>query len=376
MILIDYSSILHRKIFSSISQLKLKPQDGKYITSEFIQYTKYQILQELFQISTEFGPRFGELVICLDNKSPEGYWRKDVLSSYKMGRSKDRKESNIEFSEVWPELNALTNCIQENLPWKCVEVHRAEADDIILVLAEEFKKFNPDLDYSKPEVLIHSPDKDMIQVQFGTDAIKQYSALTNKYLTANSKADSLEKWLMEHVCLGDISDSVPKIVDGTEFSENFINYLKENSVKDLEPLAFRNSMEIPAQDKIKLIQDYDIQYYNRAGAPQGKDVYKRSRLGPALLTKAIAKHGSLDAYLDSNPLYRMNYERNKTLVLTEGIPEYIYNAVIMSYNEAKDDYNHTGLEEYLQENNLSSLLLEVPHGITSKRGEISVEDFW
>ena len=83
MILVDFSSIIHRKIFTSITSMRPQKENGKYITSDFIDFTKYQIFDELFSISREFGPRFGELVICLDNKSPEGYWRKDVLPSYK-----------------------------------------------------------------------------------------------------------------------------------------------------------------------------------------------------------------------------------------------------------------------------------------------------
>ena len=45
MILIDYSSIMHRKIFTSITNMKPAKEDGKYVTSEFIGLTKYQILQ-------------------------------------------------------------------------------------------------------------------------------------------------------------------------------------------------------------------------------------------------------------------------------------------------------------------------------------------
>ena len=375
MILIDYSSIIHRKIYSSITSMKPKKVNGKYITSEFIDFTKYQIIQELFSIEREFSSKYGNLVICLDNKSPEGYWRNDFLKSYKCGRSKARIESDIDFETVWPEIHSLTDCILKNLPWRTIEIHRAEADDLILVLAEEFIKFNPILDYTKSLTLIHSPDKDMIQSQYGNNVIDQYSALTNKWLTPDTKSESMEDWLLEHVCLGDVADSVPKIVQDTEFSESFIEYLKDNNVDELEPLKFRNS-SLSVQEKVNLIQNFDVYKYNRAGEQLEKDVYRTIRFGPSNLAKEIKKFGSLDSYLDSNPLYRENYERNKILVLTEGIPDYIRENILKGFKDASVEYSHKEFEKYLNENNLSSLLLELPASFSSKRGEISAEDFW
>lgn len=376
MILIDYSSILHRKIFTSITNMKPSIVDGKYVTQEFIGFTKYQILEELFKIEREYGAKYGELVICMDNKSPEGYWRVDVLSTYKQHRSKNRQESDIDFSTVWPEINALTEVIVENLPWRCIEVHRAEADDIILVIASEFKKFNPILDYSKPLILIHSPDKDMIQEQDSTGVIHQYSALTNKWIEPENKNSNMKEWLMEHVCLGDKSDDVPKIVDNTEFSDNFIIYLEKNGIKDLTPPSFKASKTLSKEQKVKLLTEYDVYNFNRAGEQQEKDIYKKISFGPKTLTKKIKEFGSLDNFIDSNPQYRYNYERNKKLVLTEGIPDYIREGVLKAFAGAKYDYNFKAFEEYLSENNLSSVLMELPSTFSSKRGELTAEDFW
>ena len=88
MILIDYSSIMHRKIFTSITNMRPAKEDGSTLPRKFIGLTKYQILKELFDISKDFESKYGDMVICLDNKSLEGYWRKDFYKSYKSGRSK------------------------------------------------------------------------------------------------------------------------------------------------------------------------------------------------------------------------------------------------------------------------------------------------
>ena len=47
MILLDFSAVMHQCIFSAISTIKPKEVDGQYETKEFIQYTKYRILEEI-----------------------------------------------------------------------------------------------------------------------------------------------------------------------------------------------------------------------------------------------------------------------------------------------------------------------------------------
>ena len=49
----------------------------------------------------------------------------------------------------------------------------------------------------------------------------------------------MDGWLLEHICLGDVADEVPKIVDHTEFSDNFIAYLQENDIEQLTPKEFK-----------------------------------------------------------------------------------------------------------------------------------------
>lgn len=338
---------------------------NKYVTAEFVNLTKHYILEELFQIKQEFGNKYGELLICLD-KSADGYWRKDFYSGYKSGRKKGRDESNVDFPAVFKEIDELINQIRENLPWKVLEVSKAEADDIILVLARTFGKVE--------KVLIHSPDKDMIQAQRETDNVSQFSPLTKKWLIPENKHDHMEDWIMEHVCLGDDSDDVPKVVDHTEFSDNFVKYLKKNGIKTLTPYEFKNS-ELSPEEKTKLLTSFDIHKVNRKGESTGiKDVYKDIRFGPSTLKKEIKKHGSLDNWLDSHPLYRSHYDRNYILVMEEGIPEEITDKILTNYKEAKADYNNLEFEKYLTKNSLKSILMLLPSVFKINR-ELTADDF-
>lgn len=59
MILVDFSSIIHRMIHTSIANVKPTKKDGKYVTSEFIGLTKYYIFQDLFGIKQEHGSKLG-----------------------------------------------------------------------------------------------------------------------------------------------------------------------------------------------------------------------------------------------------------------------------------------------------------------------------
>lgn len=366
MILVDFSSIIHRMIYSSVNSIKPTKKDGKFITSEFIGLTKYYILQELFAIKQEHSSNFGDIIICLD-KSVNGYWRKDYYSGYKSSRRKGRDESEIDFGEVFQHVDGLIEQMKINLPWKVIEVPKAEADDIILVLAREFNK--------SEKILIHSPDKDMIQAQRDNDTVYQYSALTKKWLVPENKHDHMDHWIMEHVCLGDASDDVPKVVDGTEFSKNFLAYLKDAGHVDItDPVTFKSS-DIPNNTKHSLIENYDVYKTNRKGESTGvKDIYKDIKFGPTTLQKAIAKHGSLDAWLDSHPLYRPHYERNFTLVMEEGIPSDIWNEIILAFKTADNTYNDKEFEDYLSKNDLKSILMELPNHFKIQR-DLTAEDF-
>lgn len=365
MILIDMSSIIHRKLFTSISKIKPKKINGKYVTSDFIGLTLHYIFEELLEVHQEFSNNYNEIVICIDNSS-KGYWRRDVYPGYKASRKVNRDESEINYSEVFEHINKLIHQLKTNIPWKVVEVERAEADDIMLVLAKKY--------HNEENVLIHSPDKDMIQAQRGTETVHQYSPLTKKYLKPENKYDNMDHWITEHVCLGDTSDDVPRIVDGTEFSESFLNYLQEKGYDLEDPIEFKQS-NISNDVKKQLIKDFDVYKTNRKGENLGiKDIYKDVRFGPGNLKKLIEKYGSLDNFLDSHPLYRKHYERNFILVMEEGIPDYIRDGIDEAYKEAETKYNNTEIEKYLRENNLHNVLMSLPN-VFKIDHELTADDF-
>lgn len=365
MILVDISSIFHRMIFSSVKLANPPKENEQFVTSEFVNLTKHMILDELINIEREHKLKYGEMVICLDS-SKNGYWRKDVHVGYKSKRKAAREKSEINFGEVFEHINDLTDQLIQNIPWKVVALDRAEADDIILVLSREFNEFE--------NILIHSPDKDMLQAQRDTTSVYQYSSLTRKWLVPETKNDNMDDWILEHVCLGDVADEVPKVVDHTEFSVNFLKYLSDTGIQETTPFGFRNS-DVSDNIKVSLIQNYDIFKTDRKGVSTGeKDIYKKIPFGPAALKKALTKYGSLDNWLDSHPLYRKHYDRNFTLVMEEGIPKNIWDNILVQFSTAKTDYNNTEFVQYLGENHLRALALELPNVFKLNR-DLTAADF-
>ncbi|MCK5535434.1 MAG: hypothetical protein KAI79_01340, partial [Bacteroidales bacterium] len=325
---------------------KIRTENGKYITDDFIKLTLHYIMVELVNIQLKYQQEYGEMILLFDDWSKD-YWRRDVYAGYKSHRKKVRDESLINYHEVYNYTNDLVNQLETNTPWRCITVTRAEADDTILVLSREFCQ--------NEKILIYSPDKDFIQAQRWNNTVKQYSPLTKKWLKPTDKYDSAEHWQLEHIMLGDDSDGVPKIVDHTEFSDSFKAHLKDYGIKEQTPFDLRESKV----DKTEAFSTFKVQKTNRKGEEIGLDVYKNMRFGSSTLAKAIEKAGTLDKFLDSQPLYREHYERNFTLVMEEGIPEYIWKNTMMEYNDVPTQYNIDEFDEYLDSLSLHQVKAEL-----------------
>lgn len=351
-------------IFTSIKQVKPNKINDVYVTSEYIDFAKYLIINELLSIHREHSPNYGDMVICLDD-STGGYWRKDVYPMYKYSRKQNKEDSEINYEEVFAEINILIDQLRNNVPWKVVNVPRAEADDLILILAKEYSKYE--------KILILSPDKDMIQAQTNEN-VQQWSTLTKKWITPDTKCNCMDEWINEHVCLGDSADDVPKIVDCTEFSESFIAHLEKHDIDIKTPHEFINS-DLSTEERKRLLGAFNEYKTNRKGESTGiKNVYKDIRFGPAALKKKLKEFGSLDAWLDSHPLYRKHYDRNYKLVMTDGIPSGIWNEIILNHKEASSEYNSLEFERYLKANNLNMILVELPNHFKLNR-KLTAEDF-
>ena len=161
-------------------------------------FLRHLILNSLRGINAKHKKKYGQLIVAADARS----WRKDVFKEYKASRKKGREESSIDWDDVFRMLNLFFEEIQKNIPFICVKVDGAEADDIIGCIAARSQK----KEHNEP-LLIVSNDKDFIQLQ-KYDNVKQFAPVKGKMLE-HSKPDL---YLKEHILRGDAGDGVPNIL--------------------------------------------------------------------------------------------------------------------------------------------------------------------
>lgn len=338
MILVDFSAIMFQSIFGSVQAGNLSLGiNNKYNSDEVIPIMRGLLIHSLFEYQKQFK-EYGNLILCLDSKNN---WRLDILKSYKGTRKSNRAESPFKFDELFTCIDELVEQLDKNTPFSVIKVERAEADDIILTLADKFA--------DTENVMIISSDKDMIQCQKYHTNIHQYSPMKKDFITYEDKSKSMSKWILEHTILGDSADCVPKITDETVFSNEFKNYLISKNII-ISPKEWHKMSDI---DKNNILNGFTV--LDKFGKLK---IWYNMKLGPKTLEKIIKEQG-LDCFIESNELYKTNLERNKQLVLMEYIPENIKAECINQVNKPKEKYVDN-FKKYLIDNGLIQLAETLP----------------
>ena len=154
---------------------------------------RHMILNSLRFNRNKFTEDYGELIICCDGRNT---WRRDVFPYYKRNRKESRAASGYDWNHIFETLNKIKSEIDEHFPYKVVHLDRAEADDVIAVLAKQWTRDD--------KVLILSGDKDFMQLQ-KYDNVKQYSPVQKKFL----RVDNPQEFLFEHIVRGDTGEGIP-----------------------------------------------------------------------------------------------------------------------------------------------------------------------
>lgn len=144
----------------------------------------------------QFKNKYPNVVLCCDNRH---YWRKDYFPFYKSQRKHDREASGLDWTLIFETLNKIRDELKENFPYKVIDVHGAEADDIIAVLTARLSPHS--------DVLILSSDKDFGQLQKYNN-VTQYSPILKRFI----KVDDPRKFIKEHILKGDRGDGIPNFL--------------------------------------------------------------------------------------------------------------------------------------------------------------------
>jgi len=194
---------------------------------------RHMVLNSLRGYRNRFCEEYGELVLCYDNK---GNWRREYFPNYKYGRRKDRRASKLDWGSIFDTLHLIKQELQDNFPYKVLEVENVEADDIIASVVSYVAE-SPS-HYEK--VLILSGDKDFIQLQKHS-FVTQYSPVLKKFVNGIDP----DVYIKEHILKGDRSDGVPNFLSPDNC---FVNELRQRPISkkklatwiDLDPEDFCN----------------------------------------------------------------------------------------------------------------------------------------
>ena len=197
MILVDLNQVM-------ISNLMMQIGSKKAAVEEDL--VRHMVLNSLRLYRRKFGEKYGELVICCDDKN---YWRRDFFPYYKAHRKKDRAESGLDWHMIFEVLNGIRDDLKDKFPYKVIQIDRAEADDVIASLCHRYGDLG--VTNGSDPILILSSDKDFVQLQKYAN-VEQYSPMQKKFINCSNPA----RYIHEHILRGDRGDGVPNFLSADD----------------------------------------------------------------------------------------------------------------------------------------------------------------
>lgn len=192
--LLDLHQVMLSSMFVQIGNAKTAEVDEGLI--------RHMVLNSIRAYNKKFKTKYGELVICCDSRH---YWRKDVFPYYKANRKKNRDASALDWEVIFKALHNIRDELKEYFPYRIIEVHGAEADDIIATLCFEYG-----MNFGQ-RILIISSDKDFVQLH-NHPAVDQFNPILKKWVKHNSPED----YIREHIIAGDTGDGVPNVLSNDD----------------------------------------------------------------------------------------------------------------------------------------------------------------
>jgi len=192
MILIDFNHVMLANIM-----VTLKLHQGMELDESVV---RHMSLNSIHSFIKKFGGTYGDLVFCVDDRNN---WRKEVFPFYKSHRKADRDDSGLDWSKIFECINTIKAELVAVFPYKVLQVHGAEADDIIATLCHRYGHLGL-MNAGAEQILILSSDKDFMQLQKYAN-VEQYSTVQEKWVRCSNPA----RYLHEHILKGDRGDGVP-----------------------------------------------------------------------------------------------------------------------------------------------------------------------
>lgn len=216
MIIFDFNQIAISNLMEQINNSSNTKVDENLV--------RHMILNSIRNNVKKFKSEFGsDIVIAYDNKH---YWRRDVFPNYKFNRRKSREASGLDWKTIFECLNKVKQELKENSHYKIIDVHGAEADDVIATLSIKYSQ--------KDKILILSSDKDFVQLQ-QNENVFQYSPMAKKFIK-----DPLPKLQLKQLIIrGDKGDGIPNILSEDNF---IVDGIRQKPIVEVKLLKWLHQM--------------------------------------------------------------------------------------------------------------------------------------
>lgn len=270
-LLIDYNNLAVRNFFGA-KEITEDPNNIEW------GLWRYNVFNSIYQSLWKFK-NVTEVVLAVDdNKS----WRKHIYSRYKESRKNKKKESGIDWSDLYANMHKLAAELKHHMPFKVIRVKNAEADDVIAVLVRDFK--NP--------CVIIARDEDYFQLFGKKTNLRVYDPILQK-LHSPDDFENIKEFLLKLVFCGQRKDDIPNILTPDDWG------LTEGTEDKRRPGFGEKAFE-----KIK----YDMKSFIDKGY----------------------KNKYYDGYIDLSA----NLKRNRLLMDFDKIPSVIVNRIADAYNNS------------------------------------------
>lgn len=236
---------------------------------------RHMILNSLRAYNKKFKQKYGETIIATEGRKS---WRKNVFPFYKAKRKVNRDKDDRDWPTIFDIINRVQQDLEENSPWKVINVEGAEGDDIIATLTKSTQEFGR----SEP-VMIISSDKDFVQLHRYNN-VRQFSPIQKKFV----QESDIGRYMIKHIIKGDVGDGVPNIksqddifmVEGLRQKSISAKFLEEiyNNKKNLESVLTEKELERFERNRQLVDLDYiDEQVVNDILEQYNKPFDKQKR---------------------------------------------------------------------------------------------------
>jgi 5'-3' exonuclease len=233
-----------------------------------IDIIRHSTINSLLSYKQKYSKDYGELVLCADGSKN---WRKVYYPYYKQHRKAAREESKTDWKLVFNFASELLVELREVFPFKVVRVDEAEGDDVIAVLTKyitENETVQQGLVEVTKPILIVSSDGDYKQLHKYRN-VRQWNPIMKK-MVAKPEPD----FILDKVLRGDAGDGVPSVFSPDDWFVNGEGRQKPITAKVKERFATGqiNETERRNFERNRTLVDFD--YIPEEVSTQILEVYK------------------------------------------------------------------------------------------------------